>query len=318
MSVMHRADALDLFLKMSVARAIEERCAELSGLWYPAIGEEAAVVGAHWCAEHDDVLYPHYRGSLAVQWMRGRSLEDIFLAMLNRDGVASRGRHAPPFDGFIGGRVMPYASIMLGPNIAMAAGVSLALKYRGGRAIAIAGFGDGTSGTGDFHETLNMAEVLGLPTVFVCQNNQFSISTSARDALAGTSICDWASRYGMPADSVDGNDVVAVVTAVRKAIDYTRAEQRPSFVELRTYRRTGHFVADPALYRDQQEVRDAEAADPIMRLARHLGTDHAVPTDDINRIAARARADVAAAADYAAGQAELTEKDLDLTGVYAR
>jgi TPP-dependent pyruvate/acetoin dehydrogenase alpha subunit len=317
MTVVQRDDARNLYYNLLVARAIELKCAELSGLWYPAIGEEAAIVGTYWCSEPEDVLYPHYRGSLVVQWMRGRTLEDVFRVMLHRHGAASRGRHAPPFDGHPNGLVMPFASIMLGPNMAMAAGSGLALKHRGSRAISICAFGDGTSGTGDFHETLNMAAVLRLPTLFVCQNNQFSISTHATKALAAP-IHDWARGYGIPSSLVDGNDVLAVVEAVRAAAAHTRESGGPSFVELSTYRRTGHFVADPARYRDSEELRRAEKADPITRFSEYLVERLGFEPEALDSAARQAHEHVANAVEVALGDRELTAGDLDLTGVYAR
>lgn len=317
MTVVRRDEALKLYHTMWISRAIELKCAELSGLWYPAIGEEAAIVGTYWCAEPGDVLYPHYRGSLVVQWMRGRPLEDIFRVMLHRHGAASRGRHAPPFDGHPAGLVMPFASIMLGPNIAMAAGTGLALKHLGSSAISICAFGDGTSGTGDFHETLNMAAVLRLPTVFVCQNNQFSISTHAAKALAAP-IHDWASGYGIPSALVDGNDVLAVIEAVRAAVAHTRESGGPSFVELSTYRRTGHFAADPARYRDPEELHRAEAADPIAGLAEFLTQRLEFDSEALDTVAREAHEHVANALEAALGDRELTADDLSLTGVYAR
>lgn len=318
MTVVQPDDARHLYYVMSIARAIEQKCVELSGLWYPAIGEEAAIVGTHWCADPHDVLYPHYRGSLVVQWMRGRTLEDIFRVMLHRHGAASRGRHAPPFDGHPRGLVMPFASVMLGPNIAMAAGSGLALKHLGSDAISICAFGDGTSGTGDFHETLNMAAVLRLPTVFVCQNNQFSISTPAASALATSSIRDWASGYGIPSTLVDGNDLLAVIGAVRAAVAHTRQSKSPSFVELSTYRRTGHFAADPARYRDPEELHRAEVTDPITRLSAHMMQQLGFEPQTLDAVAREAQTHVANAFDTALCDRELTADDLDLTGTYAQ
>lgn len=316
MTAVRQDDARNLYFTMSVARAIELKCAELSGLWYPAIGEEAAIVGTYCNAEPDDVLYPHYRGSLVVQWMRGRALEDVFRVMLHRHGAASRGRHAPPFDGHPAGRVMPFASVMLGPNIAMAAGTGLALKHLGSRAISICAFGDGTSGTGDFHETLNMAAVLRLPAVFVCQNNQFSISTHAGKALAAP-IHEWARGYGMPSSLVDGNDLLAVMEAVGAAVAHTRESRGPSFVELSTYRRTGHFAADPARYREPGELLRAEAADPITRFAEYLTQRLGFEAQVLDSAARKAQQHVADAVAVALGDRELTAEDLDLTGVFA-
>ncbi|WP_235734382.1 thiamine pyrophosphate-dependent dehydrogenase E1 component subunit alpha [Nocardioides alcanivorans] len=318
MSVHTVEDGIEAYRAMAVSRAIEQECVKLSGLWYPSIGEEAAIIGTFSSAAPGDVLYPHYRGSLVVQWMRGRPLEDIFRVMLHRDGAATKGRHAAPFDGHAAGQVMPFASIMLGPNIAMAAGAAWALTQRGQEEIAICAFGDGTAGTGDFHETLNMAAGLALPVVFVCQNNQFSISTPASAALSGTSVADWAAGYGIPSVKVDGNDLVSVADAVGQAVDHTRSERSPSFVELSTYRRTGHFAADPARYRERSDLERAEAADPIVRFAEHLTAKHGVDADRIAGIDRGAAELVAEALDTAKRDRELTAADLDLTGVYDR
>jgi TPP-dependent pyruvate/acetoin dehydrogenase alpha subunit len=205
---------------------------------------------------------------------------------------------------------MPYVTMVLGPNLGVAAGCALAFRSRGEQRVAVATLGDGTAGTGDFHESLNLAASLSLPVVFVCQNNQFSISTPARAALAGGSVAGWAERYGMPAEAIDGNDVEAVRAAVGGAVERARAGGGPAFVEALTYRRTGHFGADPAAYRDAGELREWEARDPIARAEAALG----VPLEEVWE---RARAEVAEAAREAGEQPPLTVADLGLEDVYA-
>jgi TPP-dependent pyruvate/acetoin dehydrogenase alpha subunit len=290
----------------------------VTGHWYSGVGEEAASVGAFWAAARDDVCCPHYRCALVVHHLRGRPLEDIFAALLSKRDAASRGRHLPPFDGYPEGNVLPYVSVMLGPQLAVAAGAALAFKHRGEPRVAIVGFGDGTAGTGDFHETLNMSASLSLPIVFYCQNNQFSISTRPERTLAGESIAAWAERYGMPATRVDGNHAPEVVAAMRAAITRARERGGPSCVEMITYRRTGHFVADPAHYRGAEELAQWKQRDPLTLCGDHLCSRHGASRDHLGGIAAAAEHAVREARRAAQQRPPWTADDLDLGGVYER
>jgi pyruvate dehydrogenase E1 component alpha subunit len=190
------------------------------------------------------------------------------------------------------------------------------MKTRGSDAVAVAAFGDGTAGTGDFHESLNLASVLQLPAVFVCQNNQVSISTPMSEGLACDSVAEWAARYRMPAVTVDGNDVVAVYSAVGEAVERARAGGGPSFIEALTYRRTGHFWADPAVYRSSDEAERWAERDPITRLEARLLAGGAATQEEIDAVWAQSRADVDAAAAELADEPVLSADDLGLEEVY--
>lgn len=292
-----------------MSRAIEQFCIQQSGHWYPSIGEEAVVVGTFSTMEPDDFAAPHYRGALIVPWLRGRPLEQV-LACVDQSRISpTRGRLYGGFAGDLRRGVFPYVTMALGPNLAVGTGAALSFKTRHEARIAYVTLGDGTAGTGDFHESLNLAGSLGLPVVFVCQNNQFSISTPPQSALSGESISDWASRYGMGSTIVDGNDVVEVHDAVGEAAAHARAGRGPSFIEARTYRRTGHFGADPAVYRDPGIAKEWELRDPIDHVVQRLAELGATP-EELDSIRQEVGEGMELAAAKASAAEPLTAADL--------
>lgn len=302
---------------MVMSRSIELACIEKSGHWYPSIGEEGIVIGVFSQLRADDAALPHYRGALVVPWLRGRSLVQVMACIIQTRLSPSCGRLYGSFAGGIELGVMPFITNVLGPNIAVATGMALSYKLRSQDRVAVVAFGDGTSGTGDFHESLNMGNALGAPVVYVCQNNGYSISTPVKVSLACTSIADWASRYGMPAATVDGNDVLAVANAVKAGIDRARSGNGPSFIEARTMRRSGHFWADPAKYMSPGQTRDWEAEDPIRRLEEvMLGIG--ATRDELKRVWSEAASDVARAVEEASAGDPLTALDLGIEEVIDR
>jgi TPP-dependent pyruvate/acetoin dehydrogenase alpha subunit len=307
---------LELHRAMVLSRTIELFCTEQSGHWYPAIGEEAAVVGTFAGLRADDAAAPHYRGALIVPWLRGAPLRSVLGAVVHRRSSPTLGRLYGGFAGDIARGVVPYVTMVLGPNLAVAAGLALAMKTRGSDTVAVASFGDGTAGTGDFHESLNLASVLQVPVVFVCQNNQVSISTPASEGLACDSVTEWASRYRMPAATVDGNDVLAVYCAVGDAVERGRAGHGPSFIEALTYRRTGHFWADQAAYRPPEDVEVWTQRDPITQLETRLLAGGAASRHDLDGVWDWARREVKEAAAALDEEPPLSTDDLGLEEVY--
>jgi TPP-dependent pyruvate/acetoin dehydrogenase alpha subunit len=303
---------------MVMSRLIEEFCMSQSAHWYASVGEEATIVGTFSGLTDGDFAAPHYRGSLIVPWLRGAPIEQVVASVIQRTVSPTRGRLPGAFGGDISRQVFPYITMVLGPNLAVATGAALSFKLRGQPNVAVASFGDGTAGTGDFHETLNSASVLKVPVVFVCQNNQYSISTSYREMLACESIADWAARYGMPAASVDGNDVGAVSAAVAEGVDRARHGEGPSFMEALTYRRTGHFRADPAAYRPVGEAEAWEERDPIAAVERVLLDSGDTSASALEETWAECRAQIAAAVARVERSPLLTSADLGLEEVYER
>lgn len=311
------ADLIRWHRAMVVSRSIEELCMQLSAHWYPSVGEEAAIVGTFAQLQPEDVAVPHYRGALGVAWLRGASLKDVALTVIQRRTSPTKGRLYGGFAGNLPRGVFPYVTMVLGVNLGVADGMALALKRKRSSGVVVTTFGDGTSGTGEFHESLNLGAVLELPVVYVCQNNAYSISTPASRALAGRSITEWAARYGIPAHQVDGNDVAAVAGAVREAMGHARSGKGPAFVEALTYRRTGHFKAEPAQYRPPEEVARWEAHDPIADLEAKLVAAGALSADAIRQVWAEVKTEVSTAAREAEAEAKLTPEDLGLDEVSA-
>lgn len=309
------AELIALHKAMVVSHLIERACIEKSGHWYPSVGEEGVVVGTFSQLKQEDAAIPHYRGALVVAWLRGRSLAQVIGCVTPSQTSPTRGRM---YGGFAGGMefgVMPFITNVLGPNIAVATGMALAFKLKREPRVAVVTFGDGTASTGEFHESLNMGATLGAPLVYVCQNNGYSISTETARTLAGKSVADWASRYGMPTALVDGNDVLAVAEAVGSFVERARAGGGPALIEAKTLRRGGHFGADPGAYMPPEHVRAAEASDPIRRLEQAL-RQRGYEQSRIERVWTGVASEIAEAVATADAQPPLTGQDLGLNEVF--
>jgi TPP-dependent pyruvate/acetoin dehydrogenase alpha subunit len=165
--------------------------------------------------------------------------------------------------------VMPSLPIV-GAGIPIAAGIAFAFQQRGSDAVAMGFFGDGATNIGAFHEAMNLAAVLKLPVVYICENNLYAVSTRIDAATMVTDLAHKAANYGMPGLSVDGNDVEAVFGAANEAVMRARSGGGPSFVECRTYRQGGHSRTDPATYRAPEEVKAWKARDPLALCRRAL------------------------------------------------
>ena len=262
-------DLLSIYRLMVLSRTLEEEICKISGRWHPARGEEAAVVGVFYNLRKEDVVAPHFRGIPIVQYMRGASLRKIFAGILGKVTGYSYGRFGPlrgPFEFKILGTV----SGVLGPSVSIATGAALAAKLKKIDQVTVTSFGDGTSNRGDLHEAINFAAILKLPVVYVCQNNQYAISTPACKGLGCRSVADRAVGYGIPGVEVDGNDVLAVHEVVEEAVKRARQGEGPSLIETRTYRVSGHLASDQGLYRSKEEVEEWKKKDPISRLEEKL------------------------------------------------
>ena len=162
--------------------------------------------------------------------------------------------------------------------------------------VSVACLGDGATSSADFHSALNFAQVFRVPCVFVCQNNQWAISTPATRQSNTLTFAEKASAYAMPAERVDGNDVCALYTAFQRAAERARSGSGPSFLECVTYRVGPHSTSDdPTLYRSEAEVAAWKLRDPILRLTRELTAEGALDAEQERRIAAELNAELDAA-----------------------
>jgi pyruvate dehydrogenase E1 component alpha subunit len=164
-----------------------------------------------------------------------------------------------------------------GPPVGV--GLAMAAKRKGLDRVTVVSFGDGATNTGSFHEAANMAALWDLPMVLVCQNNLYAEMTPTGDTMKLEHVAERAAGYGMPGVRVDGNDPLAVATALDEALNRARRGDGPTFIECVTFRFRGHYFGDRMGYIPKEQLEAAMAADPVPRFRRQL-IDNGVCTDD--------------------------------------
>ena len=271
---LERADLLQIYYLMRLTRAMEDRTRTLFlqgrvvGGVYTAQGHEATTVGAAMTLRDGDCIVPQHR-DLGMHLTRGTSPRAVMCQWLARGNSPTLGRDGQIHIGDMHHGIVPSIS-MLGESLPVACGIALTMKMRGHSTIVMASCGDGATNTGPFHEALNFASVQKLPVVFVIENNGYAYSTPTHKQFAIENLSDRALAYGMPGESVDGNDVLAVIEAVGRAVAHVRSGKGPALVECKTFRVRGHSEADKADY-VPQELREAWLAkDPIVRFEQYL------------------------------------------------
>ncbi|NUN50480.1 MAG: pyruvate dehydrogenase (acetyl-transferring) E1 component subunit alpha [Candidatus Brocadiae bacterium] len=263
-----------LYRTMVQVRALDEKGMLLQrtgkiGFYVPSGGQEASQVGAVAALDAGDWLFPTYRDPGMALW-RGASFREMLAHEFGCAEDRSKGRQMPNHYAF---REMKYVSISspIATQIPQAVGAAMAAKYRKTKEIVLTSMGDGGTSEGDFHCGMNFAGVYKAPIVFYCQNNQWAISVPLSGQTASESISVKAKAYGFPGVTVDGNDVLAVYSAVRQAADRARAGGGPSFVEALTYRMGPHSSSDdPKRYRPAAEEEEWRQKDPIDRFRNYL------------------------------------------------
>ncbi len=243
---------------------------------YPSShGQEACQVAAALCLGENDWMFPTYRDSVAVMTRGVSPSETMTLFRGDWHGGYDPHRHK------VGIQSTPLTTQLL-----HAVGVAHAAKLRGETQVVLAMCGDGATSEGDFHEALNFAAVSRLPVIFFVQNNQYAISVPLKAQTAAPSLAHKAVGYGMAGERVDGNDLVALLAVLRRAVDLCRRGEGPLLVEAQTYRMQAHTNADDATrYREDAEVREWEAKDPVLRARAYLASCGVLDDDAEARIA---------------------------------
>jgi TPP-dependent pyruvate/acetoin dehydrogenase alpha subunit len=168
----------------------------------------------------------------------------------------------------------------------------MAEKLRGGSGVTVIAFGDGTAALGTLHESVNMAKIYELPIVFVCQNNQYSISSRSSKFQSWDTVASWAAGYNLPSSQIEGNDIVAVRTAANEGIDRARAGGGPTFVDALTFRMGGHLCTDKAQYQSEEERLKWESKDPIKHFEEYLQSSRQVSVSEISQVRERVQKNV--------------------------
>lgn len=270
-----RAQLLELHYKMALLRRFEEKSAEeytrgkIGGFMHLYIGQEAVGVGCITALRPDDKVLASYREH-GHALLKGLTPNEVMAELFGKITGCSKGK---------GGSMHMWSNElgMLGGNgivaaqMPIAAGVALAAQYQGLDEIVMCFFGDGAVDEGAFHESLNLASLWKLPVVFVCENNQYSMGMAVEKAWAVDSLLPRAAAHGVPAEQVDGMDVIKVYEAAKRAVEHTRSGKGPVLLEIKTYRFRGHSMTDPAYYRTRDEEKEWRTTrDPIGIFEKHL------------------------------------------------
>jgi len=298
-----RDHALELLRDMIRIRRLEEKSAELyskqkiRGFLHLYIGEEAVGVGAMHALREDDNIVATYRehGQALV---RGIPAAQIMAEMYGKANGCSGGRGGSMHlfsaeRNFYGGHAI------VGGGLPIAVGLALADKMKGQSRVTACFFGDGATDEGEFHESLNLAALWQLPVLFLCENNEYAMGTALWRHVSDRNIANNPPAYGVPADSVNGMDVVAVERAVHNEAELVRETSKPRFLELKTYRFRAHSMYDAELYRSKEEVDEHKKDDPIEGFQRRLLKEGLIEQSDIDTIEDAAAKEIADAVEFA-------------------
>lgn len=257
-------DYRDLVTLRSVEEALDQlrREGHIRANMHLGIGQEAVALGAVGSLTVSDYVTGTYRGHCAAL-SKGAPIAAVIAEILGRDNGLSGGRggsmhliHRP--SGLL------FESAIVGGAAPIAVGAALTAQRLGTHAVSMTLFGDGATAQGNVHEALNLAGVMRLPVIFVCENNRYAEMTPVAETTALGDLVWRAFGHGIPALQVDGNDLPAVRAAARSSIEWARSGAGPVFIEALTYRFCGHYTGDPQMYRSKEEVDGRLAADPLL------------------------------------------------------
>ena len=310
-----REHGLHLLRQMLRIRHFEEKCIELysatkiRGFLHVYIGQEAVAVGTMGCLTSNDAIVATYREH-AQALLRGLPMGVVFAEMYGKQEGCARGRGGSMHIFSAKAKLYGGTAIVAG-GIPLAVGLALADKMQGRNAITCCIFGDVAVAEGEFHESMNLAALWQLPVLFLCENNLYAMGTSLVFEHSITELWKKGASYGIPSAAVDGMDVLAVESAMNKAMDHIRLNGGPFFLECRTYRLRAHSMFDPQLYRTKAEIEHWKERDPIPQFSARLIKDGMISDKEIETMEREVEAEVAKGVAFAeAGRLEPIE---DLT-----
>jgi TPP-dependent pyruvate/acetoin dehydrogenase alpha subunit len=309
----------ELLLRMWRIRAFELRAMQLfeekliRGSVHPYIGMEAIAVGACAALRDDDFITSTHRGHGHCV-AKGLDLRKMMAEIIGREDGYCRGRggsmHITAMD-----RGMLGADAIVAGSSAIAVGAAHGLRLQGKDSVVACFFGDGAANQGILHEACNLAAVLSAPAIFVCENNEWAISTPASASTRVQHIAERAAGYGFPGVIADGNDVLQMRELTAEAVTRARGGEGPTLIEAKSYRITPHSAATTTDLRPEEELDAWRARDPILRFSRTL-VDGGVEPERLEEIEEQARRDVDEAVEFALASPR-PEGEAALDDVYA-
>src|SRR3954464_2389714 len=264
---------IGLYRSILLPRLIEEKMLLLLrqgrvSKWFSGIGQEAIAVGATMALQPDEWIMPLHR-NLGVFTSRDMPLSKLFKQWQGSKDGYSKGRERSFHFGNKEHHICGMIS-HLGPQLAIADGVSLAHKLRKENKVSLAFTGEGGTSEGDFHEALNVAAVWDLPVIFIIENNGYGLSTPVNEQYKCEQLADRAKGYGMESVVIDGNNVLAVYDTVSGVRDYCIRRQKPYLIECMTFRMRGHEEASGVKYVPQHLFEEWKEKDPVVNFENYL------------------------------------------------
>lgn len=314
-------ELLKFYREMLLIRRFEEKAGQLYGMGliggfcHLYIGQEAVVVGLEATTKEGDNRLTSYRDH-GHMLACGMDPKGVMAELTGREGGYSKGKggsmHMFSKEAhFYGGHGIVGAQVPIG------AGLAFADKYKGNDNVTFTYFGDGASNQGQVYETFNMASLWKLPVIFVIENNHYAMGTSLERGSSTPELYTRGKAFGIPGESVDGMDVLAVKAAGEKAVAHCRAGNGPYILEMVTYRYRGHSMSDPAKYRSREEVQKMRAEhDAIDHIRQMLLQGKHASEDDLKAIDKEIKAVVNDSADFARESPEPALSEL-WTDIYA-
>ncbi|MGB3964404.1 MAG: thiamine pyrophosphate-dependent dehydrogenase E1 component subunit alpha [Tepidanaerobacteraceae bacterium] len=314
-----RETRLWMYQKMLEIRNFElevDRLFKANMIWgtcHLSVGQEASAVGSIAALEERDMITSTHRGHGHCIAKGGR-LPQMFAELLGKETGYCRGRggsmHIADLElGNLG------ANGIVGAGIPIATGAALASKLKKDGKVTLCFFGDGATSQGAFHEAVNLASVMKLPVVYVCENNLYGMSVPFRKASAVENAADRAKAYNIPGIVVDGNDVEAIYEVVKEAVERARRGEGPSLIEAKTYRWLGHSKSDPRVYRTREEEEEWKQRCPIKRYRQQLISE-GVDEEDLEKIEKDVEKAIQEALEFAQNSPEPKVEEI-MDGVYA-
>ena len=316
-----KEELLQYYKDMLLIRRFEEKAGQLYGMGliggfcHLYIGQEAVVVGLEAAAEEGDKRITSYRDH-GHMLACGMDPNGVMAELTGREGGYSKGKGGSMHmfskeKHFYGGHGIVGAQVPLG------AGLAFADKYLDNKRVTFTYFGDGAANQGQVYETFNMAALWDLPVIFVIENNQYAMGTSMQRSTSTPDIYTRGAAFGIPGETVDGMDVLAVKAASEKAVAHCRSGKGPYILEVKTYRYRGHSMLDPAKYRTREEVQKMrEERDAIEHVRQMLLTGKHATEDDLKAIDKEIKAIVNESAEFAKTSPEPALDEL-YTDIYA-
>lgn len=303
--VLKNEELLKLYKDMVLVRAFEEKVDELisfakiTGTTHLGIGQEAIMAGANYALEKDDYLSVTHRDhGFTLLKSDGENIKDMMAELHGREAGLCKGRGGSSHMMDLKHRNMG-ANGIIGACSSLAAGMALALQMQRSKDVILCTLGDGALNEGATCEAFNLAAVWKLPVVYLCENNQYAMSTHVSEAFAIDDLSIRASAFGMPGCRIDGNDVQEVYDTVKEALKHAREGKGPTLIVAETYRWKGHSKSDMQKYRSKEEVDEWKKRCPIKRVEEQLMASGTLTEEQKKKIADEAYGKVDEAVEYA-------------------